>query len=268
MKSQLLEITPNYRICAHPKWNAGEFCTVLMLVGYLLGNAAWESNKPLCPKLPRADLMLGPGEPAWGQYKPLCAAHIRATVTYYLGSSYGGTVTSGPQPQPSPPQPWKREYTSSTFNRNKGCSQMYTNKSPTYLGSSIYSQAHHGDGDGLRKDLVPLALPLLGKAHVKRPWGLGMRGSGLHLSTLSLFRTDLSTRAQQHCTVRVCWKWGWCCCCSILVPVHVISRRSSSVGKASCVAEYSTEQIRGRRLHSSLYTDERGMGRLEILMSV
>lgn len=119
-------------------------------------------------------------------------------VTYYLGSSYGGTVTSGPQPQPSPPQPWKREYRSSTLNRNKGCSQMYpngrvkTNKSPTYLGSSIYSQAHHGDCDGLGKDLVPLALPFLGKAHVKRPWGIEMRGSGLHLSTLSLFRVDLS----------------------------------------------------------------------------
>lgn len=50
-----------------------------------------------------------------------------AMVTYYLGSSYGGTVTSGPQPQPSPPQPWKREYRSSTLNRNKGCSQMHTN---------------------------------------------------------------------------------------------------------------------------------------------
>ncbi|RLW01422.1 hypothetical protein DV515_00008009 [Chloebia gouldiae] len=99
---------------------------------------------------------------------------------------------------------WKREYRSSTFNRNKGCSQMYTNgrvktnKSPTYLGSSIYSQAHHGDGDGLRKDLVPLALPLLGKAHVKRPWGIEMRGSGLHLSTLPLSRVDLSTRASSN----------------------------------------------------------------------
>lgn len=166
-----------------------------------------------------------------------------AMVTYYLGSSYGGTVTSGPQPQPSPPQSWKREYTSSTFNRNKGCSQMRTNgrvktsKSPTYLGSSIYSQAHHGDPDGLREDLVPLALPLLGKAHAKRPSGIEMRGSGLHLSTVPLFRMDLSTGAQQHCAVCVCWKWGCCCCCTGLVPVHVISRRSSSVDKASCVAE-------------------------------
>lgn len=59
MKSHLLEITQNYRICAHPKLNAGEFCTVLMLVGYLLGNAVWESNKPLFPKLPTPDLVLG-----------------------------------------------------------------------------------------------------------------------------------------------------------------------------------------------------------------
>lgn len=126
-------------------------------------------------------------------------------VTYYLGSSYGGTVTSGPQPQPSPPQSWKREYRSSTFNKTKAAPKIYTNgrvktsKSPTYLGSSIYSQAHHGDRNGLRKDLVPLALPPLGKAHVKRPWGIEMRGSGLHLSTLSLFRMDLNTRDQQHC---------------------------------------------------------------------
>lgn len=70
MKSELLEITQNYRICAHPKWNAGEFCTVLMLVGYLLGNAVWESHKPLFPNLPTPNLILGPGEPAWGQYKP------------------------------------------------------------------------------------------------------------------------------------------------------------------------------------------------------
>lgn len=162
--------------------------------------------------------------------------HIRAMVTYYLGSSYGGTVTSGPQPQPSPPQSWKREYRSSTFNRNRGCSQMYTdgrvktNKSPTYLGSSISSQAHHGDRNGLKKDLVPLALPLLGKAHVKRPWGIEMRGSGLHLSTPSLFRMDLSTGDQQPCTVRVCWKWGWCYCCPILVPVHGIFQEEQLCG--------------------------------------
>lgn len=69
--------------------------------------------------------------------------------------------------------------------------RVKTNKSPTYLGSSIYSQAHHGGPDGLRKDLAPLALPLLGKAHVKRPWGIEIRGSGLCLSTLSLCRMDL-----------------------------------------------------------------------------
>lgn len=81
--------------------------------------------------------------------------------------------------------------------------RVKTNKSPTYLGSSIYSQPHRGDRDGLGKDLVPLALPLLGKAHVKRPWGRETRGSWLHVSTLSLLRMDLSTKAQQHCTVRV-----------------------------------------------------------------
>lgn len=84
--------------------------------------------------------------------------------------------------------------------------RVKTSKSPTYLGYSISSQAHHGDRNGLKKDLVPLALPLLGKAHVKRPWGIEMRGSGLHLSTPSLFRMDLSTGDQQPCTVRVCWK--------------------------------------------------------------
>lgn len=185
MKSQLLEITQNYRICAHPKLNAGDFCTVLMLVGYLLGKAVWESNKPLFPKLPTPNLVLGPGSQR-GDSTSHCVPDT-FMVTYYLGSSYGGTVTSGPQPQPSPPQPWKREYRSSTLNRKKSCSQMYikrvkTSKSPTYLGSSIYSQAHHADGDGLRKDLVPLALPLLGESSCKE--ALGNRNEGLRAASL------------------------------------------------------------------------------------
>lgn len=208
MKSQLLEITQNYRICAHPKLNAGDFCTVLMLVGYLLGKAVWESNKPLFPKLPTPNLVLGPGSQR-GDSTSHCVPDT-FMVTYYLGSSYGGTVTSGPQPQPSPPQPWKREYRSSTLNRKKSCSQMYTKRSKPVRVQRTWAppstarptmQMVMGSG----RTWFPWLCPSWGKAHVKRPWGIEMRGSGLHLSTLPLSRVDLSTGAQQHWTL--CWKW-------------------------------------------------------------
>lgn len=195
MKSQLLEITSNYRICAHPKLNPGELHTVHMVVDYDLGNIVWQSYKPLFPQLPTPNLILNPKAPAWGRYKPLCIGRIRAMVTYYLGSSYGGTVTSGPQPQPSPPQSWKREYRSSTFNRNKGCSHRYRNgkvkvsKSTTYLGSSIYSQPGPlWRVNGLRKDSVPLALPLSGESSCKE--AMGNRNEGLRAASLPLLHSS------------------------------------------------------------------------------
>lgn len=163
-----------------------------MLVDYPLCNAVWERYKPLLPQLPTPNLILNPKDAVWGWYKPLCIGHIRAMVTYYLGSSYGGTVTSGPQPQPSPPQSWKREYRSSTFNRNKSCSQMEGSKSTrvqhTWAPPSIASQAHYGDRNGLGKDSVPLALPLVGESSCKE--AIGNRNEGLRAVSLSLFHSS------------------------------------------------------------------------------
>lgn len=78
MKSQLLEITQNYRICAHPKTECWRIlhCSYAGLVISWAMLAVWESNKPLFPKLhPTADLMLGPGEPALGTSTSHCEPH-------------------------------------------------------------------------------------------------------------------------------------------------------------------------------------------------
>lgn len=110
----------------------------------------------------------------------------RAMFTYYLGSSYGGTVTSDPHPHPSPPLSWKREYRSSIFNRNNGCSQMYKKEGSksirvqrTWAPPSTASQAHYGDPNGLRRDLFPLALPFSGESLCTEARGNGNWGEGV-----------------------------------------------------------------------------------------
>jgi len=58
----------------------------------------------------------------------------------------------------------------------------------TWAPPSIASQAHYGDCNGLRKGLIPLALPLSGVSSCKE--AMGNRNEGLRAASLPLFHSS------------------------------------------------------------------------------